>query len=107
MKIRSQFEDGVLTLYFTGELDHHAARDSMKNIEGKISSYMPRTTVLDLRALSFMDSSGIAVILKTYRLMNEMCGRLTVQNVPEQPMRVLDASGIDRMIEIGSALREV
>ena len=49
-----------------------------------------------------MDSSGIAIILKLHKRMNALGGRLFVQNVQSQPMRVLDASGIDRIIEISA-----
>ena len=61
---------------------------------------MPRECALDLGELKFMDSSGIAIILRLYKRLSAIGGRLTVENVPEQPMRVLDASGIDRMVEI-------
>lgn len=56
--------------------------------------------ILDMAGLAFMDSSGIAVVLKTYKRMNEIGGRMWVENVPKQPMRVLDASGIERIIKI-------
>ena len=58
--------------------------------------------VLDLEGLRFMDSSGVAILLKLHRRMNALGGRLFVQNVQSQPMRVLDASGIDRIIEISA-----
>ena len=49
-----------------------------------------------------MDSSGVAILLKLHRRMNALGGRLFVQNVQSQPMRVLDAAGIDRVIEISA-----
>ena len=93
-------EEGVLLLCLGGELDHHAARAAMEEIEEQIERRLPRDCTLDLRELSFMDSSGIALILKTYRRMNEIGGRLWVRNVPAQAMRVLEASGIERIVSI-------
>jgi stage II sporulation protein AA (anti-sigma F factor antagonist) len=100
LKAEAFFKDGKLTLCLNGELDHHGAREIMQDIEERIDEYLPHDCVLDMSGISFMDSSGIAVILKTYRRMNELGGRAFIKGVPPQPMRVLDASGIERMIDI-------
>lgn len=103
MKISGNFKNGMLTLAFDGELDHHAARDAMQKLGNKLDAYTPRFCVLDFSGLQFMDSSGVALILRTYKRMCELEGRLSVANVGPQPMRVLDASGVERLIEISAA----
>lgn len=102
LKIDSDYNDGRLTLRLTGELDHHGARQAMVEISEHIDLNVPRDCVLDLSGLCFMDSSGIAVVLKTYKSMNELGGRTWVKNVPRQPMKVLDASGIERIVSISA-----
>ncbi len=104
MKISGSYKGGRLTLNFSGELDHHAARDAMKRLSQKLDAYSPRSCVLDLKGLEFMDSSGVALLLRTYKRMNELDGTVSVRNVRPQPMRVLDASGIERLIEITGAV---
>lgn len=105
MKITSSYAAGRLTLHFSGELDHHGARESMRAIDGLIDEYLPRDAALDMGALTFMDSSGIALILKVERRMRETGGRAWVENPARQPLRVLDASGIDRVVPIRSPNR--
>lgn len=100
MKIATTLKDGRMTIYLAGELDHSGAREVMFEIERQIDDFLPRDCILDMSGLTFMDSSGIAVILKTYKRMHETGGRLWVENVPKQPMRVLDAAGIERIIRI-------
>ena len=100
MKMTAMEKGPQLCIYLSGELDHHEARVLIKQLEDKLDAVMPRDCILDLAQLKFMDSSGIAVILKAYKHMNELGGRLWVENVPQQPMRVLDASGIERLIKI-------
>ena len=96
-------QDGTrLRLSLSGEIDHHTAGELMRAIEEKLELTAPRDCFLDLEKVSFMDSSGIAVMLKTYRLLNGSGGRLWIENVPQQPMRVLDASGIERLIKISA-----
>ena len=67
MEITTSYSSGRLTLHLSGELDHHGARGAMKTIEGLLDKYMPRDAVLDLSELTFMDSSGIALIMRTER----------------------------------------
>ena len=100
MKVYSAYQDGRLTVYLQGELDHHRVKDSMESIERLLDQYLPRDCALELSGLSFMDSSGIALILKLYRRQRQSGGRAWVENPAEQPMRVLEASGIERLIPI-------
>ena len=105
MKIVSEIKGGKLTVHLTGELDHHGARQTMLEIIDRIDINLPGYLVLDMSGLTFMDSSGIAVVLKSYKSMKELGGKMLVVNVPRQAMKVLDASGIQRIISI-SALAE-
>lgn len=102
MEITSSFSAGRLTVYLSGELDQHEARRASDTITELIDEYLPRSCVLDLAALSFMDSSGIAVIVKASRHARGNGGRLWVENPVGQALRVIDAAGLDRMIPVES-----
>lgn len=99
MNITGQCRDGVLTLHFSGELDHHAARAAIHALSERIDAFLPRACVIDLGELRFMDSAGVALILRAERLMRELEGRLSVRSAPAQPRRVLMASGMGRLME--------
>ena len=97
------YDDGrCLTLRLLGELDHAAAQEVMPGIEDAVEEYLPRRCVLDLSGLSFMDSSGIAVILRIGKQLANMGGRAWVENPTGQPLRVLEASGVDRIVKVFS-----
>ena len=100
MKIRAESKEGVLRLRLMGELDHHAANAAMREIDGILDRLLPRDCALDLSGLNFMDSSGIALILKAQQRMKLLDGSLLVCHVPEQAKRVLDAAGIGRLVTI-------
>lgn len=103
MKVLSTYRDGRLTLYLQGELDHHEAAGALKRIARALDDYLPRDCVVDMGGLSFMDSSGIALILKINKLMAETGGRAWVENAKNQPLKVLDASGIERLLRVTTA----
>ena len=100
MKIAKRYDNGKLTIYLYGELDHHAARATMKAISDMMEYDLPKQTVLDFGGLTFMDSSGIALILKTHRLAQANFGTVWIEHPSRQAMRVLEASGIERYVPI-------
>ena len=51
-----------------------------------------------------MDSSGIAVVINALRNMTQIEGRLLLTGISPQPMRVFQASGIDKLVEIKEAV---
>lgn len=106
MKLLTVQRNGQLILYFKGDLDHHNAKNVMKKIESIIDDYLPRDCIMDLSGLSFMDSSGIAIILRVTKRLNEMGGRAWVENPGLQPLRVIDASGIDRIVKVSTNAKE-
>ena len=89
----------VLRAALSGEVDHHGARAIMEELGRQIDLELPRELTLDLAGVTFMDSSGIAVLLRAYRQVGELGGSLTVVHVPDQAARVLRAAGVDRLIK--------
>ena len=100
MNISTAFSSGRLTIYLSGELDHHEARDAVHSIDELLDEYLPRDCAINMASLSFMDSSGIAVIIRISRRMKELGGRAWIENPAKQPQRVIDASGIDRLVPV-------
>ena len=100
MKVEGEYRAGCLRIVYSGELDHHGAADALRCSERLVDRYLPRDCALDFRNVAFMDSSGIALILRVYRQMQETGGRVCVLGVGSQPGRVLAASGVERMVPI-------
>lgn len=102
MRISSSLQGTKLVIQIVGEIDHHSAKEIMSSVDERVQTAAPRDCVLDFAKVTFMDSSGIAIILKSYRLLKAAGGRLWIENVPSQPMRVMDASGIERLVKISA-----
>ena len=97
MNLTSFLQDKHLTVALRGEIDHHSAKDIMRVVGNKIELYLPRVCVLDFREVTFMDSSGIAIVIACVRHMRQLRGEGILRSVPPQPMKVLRASGIERI----------
>ncbi len=98
MEVLTRTNGRELTLAIRGELDHHGARDAMRQIEYSLDAVLPLSLILDFSGVSFMDSSGIAVVLRAHRRMTSFGGSLTVTGVPPQAKKVFDAAGVPRLV---------
>ncbi len=100
MEMEAKSADRNLLLALKGEIDYHGARGAMQEMELAVDAALPRKLVLDMSGVTFMDSSGIALILRAQQRMQLLDGTLLVCNVPQQAKRVLDAAGIGRLVNI-------
>ena len=103
MYFTSFLENGKLTIALTGEIDHHCAKAYIQIISSKIEAYMPDICVLDFHDVTFVDSSGIAVVINALRNMTQIEGKLLLSGITPQPMRVFRASGIDKLVDEGAS----
>ena len=104
MQFTSFLENGRLTVVLNGEIDHHCAKGYIQAIAAKIEAYTPDICILDFEDVSFIDSSGIAVVINALRCMTQIEGRLLLSGIGNQPLRVFRASGSDKLVEITEAV---
>lgn len=100
MHLTSYLQDGTLTIALIGEIDHHCAKQYIQAISSKIEAYRPQVCILDFQEVTFMDSSGIAVVINTLRNMTKIDGMLEIAGLNPQPMKVFRASGIEKIVNI-------
>ena len=100
MHFTSFLENGQLTVALTGEIDHHCAKGYIQAIAAKIEAYTPDVCILDFQEVSFVDSSGIAVVINAFREMKKIDGVIMLTGIASQPMKVFRAAGIDKIVEI-------
>ncbi|HZG85177.1 anti-sigma F factor antagonist [Paenibacillus sp.] len=96
----------ALIVRMTGELDHHSADSARTQMEDAIIRGNVTHLVLSLKDLSFMDSSGIGVILGRYKLITSRGGRMVVCDVSPAVRRLFDMSGLFKIVSIEQNERE-
>ncbi len=98
LQITQAEQSGTLTVRLAGELDHHAARAAIEQAEDLLVLYPCEKLVLDLSGLTFMDSSGLAVVLHLHRTCARSGRDFVVYGTPPQPMRVFEAAGLPQVM---------
>ena len=92
-------EDELICV-ISGDIDHHSARTVRTQIDDALISRRPSRLVLDLSQVSFMDSSGLGLILGRFSKSSELGSDFLLLNPNEAVTRILDIAGIGRLIKI-------
>ncbi len=108
-EIRKQGDALIVKVY--GEFDLHAADRARRDIDKYIKAQGVRHIIFDLGGLTFIDSSGLGVILGRYRKASESGGRVAISSVPPTIFKVMEISGLTRLVtffpDCTSALLEI
>lgn len=99
MPVKCTEQGRTLTARLAGEIDHHAAKEIMAELAEQIDAALPEHLVVELSGVTFMDSSGIAVLLNAWRRMGQLGGTMEVNQTPTQAKKVLKAAGLDRLLK--------
>lgn len=83
-----------MTAKLSGELDDHSTQEIRKTIDAQVEKRRPVILRLDFSHITFMDSSGIGLIMGRYRIIKFLGGDLQIVNVPSRIMKILEISGM-------------
>ncbi|WP_221198337.1 anti-sigma F factor antagonist [Saccharococcus caldoxylosilyticus] len=90
----------VLIIRLSGELDHHTAEELREKVTDTLEREAIRHIVLNLEGLTFMDSSGLGVILGRYKQIKNLGGEMIVCAVSPTVKRLFDMSGLFKIIRL-------
>lgn len=98
--LTSRSLDEAVTVVVAGELDHCAAPQVRRMLDDLLSDASVTRLVLDLENLTFMDSSGIGVLLGRLRTLQSRGGTLGVKNMQPQVEKLFRLSGLHQVIDV-------
>lgn len=100
MNVTIESSGELMIAYLIGELDHHSAADVRMKIDTAISYKKPKYLILDFKNISFMDSSGIGLVMGRYRLMQNYKGQLEIRNVTGETKKIMELAGLSQIAKI-------
>lgn len=106
LDIRFSNKGTTLVVGVAGELDHHYSEYARSKIDGEIMKSTTKNVIFDFSKLGFMDSSGIGVIAGRYRNISKLNGKVAIVCRNVQINRILEMSGILRLIPAYESLDE-
>lgn len=99
MQSSFQVTDDILIAVAYGEIDHHTAAKLRDEIDEAMLAFHCRHLVLDMKRVSFMDSSGIGVVLGRYKKIRRKGGKLYVTGCSDYIERILHMAGVFNVTE--------
>ena len=96
----------VLNIKLVGEIDHHSAVRVRADIDTLIFESRPKRVILDLSQISFMDSSGLGLIMGRYTLIKELGGTLILRSPTAAVTKILSLAGMERIVKIEKEPKE-
>ena len=94
------YSDGYLIVYINGDIDHHSAKRMREETDILLVQLVPRKVTLDLKGVTFMDSSGLGLVLGRYKKAEAAGIEFSVANCDKRVMRIFEMAGMERIINI-------
>ena len=87
-----------LIVELSGEIDHHSLIELRGVIDARLEQYTPGVLLLDFSKVSFMDSSGIGLILGRKRIAESYGGKVVIRNAAGSVEKMIKLAGLGFMI---------
>ena len=94
------FTEDILIVSLCGEIDHHSAASVRREIDESMNAFRAKNLILDYSAVSFMDSSGIGLVMGRFREIQLTGGTVRALHANERVRKILKISGVSRVIEV-------
>ena len=107
MSLQVEIEHGgkALIVRLKGELDHHTAETVRARMEEAIADSNCHNVILSMEQLSFMDSSGLGVILGRYKQITTKGGKMVVCGLNPSVRRLFQMSGLFKILSVEESER--
>ena len=105
MPVTLKNKNSTLYAFLKGEIDHHTAPELRECIDDAIIlNDAPKLIVLDFAGVTFMDSSGVGLVMGRYRLAASKGKKIRVDNLSERDYKIMKMSGIEKLAEINKTV---
>lgn len=98
MSVTLKCKNNTVFAFLKGEIDHHSAPQLREMIDDAVLNFeQAGELVLDFSDVTFMDSSGVGLVMGRYRTAASNGKTLRVENLSERDYRIMKMSGIEKI----------
>lgn len=101
--MKKNLENGVLTLFLSGHIDSSNANQIEAEIFDELGACSYSSLVLDLKALEYISSAGLRIILKIRKKNSTVCA----VNASSEVYEIFEVTGFSELLPISKAMREI
>ena len=100
MSAKVEYRQNEISVFLDGGIDHHSASIIRTSVDDAILKRRPETLILDFGGVTFMDSSGIGLVIGRYNSIKPYGGTIVIENTGTQIKKVMRLAGLDRLAVI-------
>ncbi|HWQ75777.1 MAG TPA: anti-sigma F factor antagonist [Syntrophomonas sp.] len=100
MKIEFKQIRSTLVVKLTGEFDMLIAEKLRQEIDSRLDSKQVSNLIINLEKVTFIDSSGLGVIIGRYKKISLLQGHMYIVGASASVEKILMFSGINKLIPI-------
>lgn len=97
MEVRK--EKDLLTVVLSGELDHHCAAKIREQLDRELEDERISRIIFDFDGVTFMDSSGIGMLMGRYKTVKGRGGSVQCKNVSSRVDKILEMAGLYKIMQ--------
>ena len=98
MEVSFLEEQRLLIFKITDEIDDCKVKDLRRRADYEIERFMPKRVVFDFNSVSFMDSSGIGLVIGRYKQTLLVGGKMELTNLSNSVRKIFEMSGVLKLI---------
>lgn len=100
----TELKSRILIAHVDGELDHHSASEIRRTLDRDLARRTVRHLIFDFTDLTFMDSSGLGVIIGRYKKIKEKNGCMALVSNKAHVDKLLTVSGLKKLLGVNSTV---
>ncbi len=101
MSVTIKQKNNIITAQIKGEIDHHTVPQIRDMIDDAfVCAESVTELVIDFSEVTFMDSSGIGLVMGRYKLAAANGKKISVINLSERDYKIMKMSGIEKLAKV-------
>ncbi len=98
MELKCMKKNKTLIIQVSGEIDHHTAKELREKADAALEQMGGKNIIFGFQEVTFMDSSGIGVMIGRYKQIQSLGGRIAVVGANEKIGEIIRLSGLSKIL---------
>lgn len=106
MELNFKKKNKTIIILITGEIDHHTSKELRRQTESAFIQLGGRNIVFGFEHVTFMDSSGIGMLIGRYKQLQAVDGRIAIACANEKISEIIRISGLTKLLPSFDTIEE-
>ena len=106
MELHFKRKNKTMIILISGEIDHHTSIELRRQTESALAQMGGRNIIFGFEQVTFMDSSGIGMMIGRYKQLQALGGRIAIACANEKITEIIRLSGLTKLLPTFDTLEE-